>query len=171
MGKQFHFALLVLGEAHDQLYPGGSSLMDRGVYDAALSEAEYLARVGPRTRGPTVQCANGARRGIIFFAATKVRILPARHIEQPAVMPFSLARTMPAEILVAAARGPRRSSNANRLCCAIFGQIGRNSPAIRADFDPNGFRSSSPTTRATQSVSPMYRNASLVRADSSRRLR
>jgi hypothetical protein len=34
-----------------------------------------------------------------------------------------------------------------------FAQIGRNSPAIRADFDPNGFRSSSPTTPAMQSVS------------------
>ena len=34
-----------------------------------------------------------------------------------------------------------------------FGQIDGNSPAIRADFDPNGFSSSSPTTPATQSVS------------------
>jgi hypothetical protein len=32
----------------DYVYPGGSSLMDRGVYDAALLEAEYLARVAPR---------------------------------------------------------------------------------------------------------------------------
>ena len=39
-----------------------------------------------------------------------------------------------------------------------FAEIGRNSPAIRADFDPNGFPSSSPTTPATQSVSPMCRN-------------
>ena len=31
-----------------------------------------------------------------------------------------------------------------------FGQIDGNSPAIRADFDPNGFSSSSPTTPATQ---------------------
>jgi hypothetical protein len=31
----------------DYVYPGGSSLMDRGVYDAALLEAEYLARVAP----------------------------------------------------------------------------------------------------------------------------
>jgi hypothetical protein len=36
-----------------------------------------------------------------------------------------------------------------------FGQSGGNSPATPADFDPNGFRSSSPTTPATQSVSPM----------------
>ena len=33
----------------DYVYPGGSSLMDRGVYDAALLEAEYLARVAPQT--------------------------------------------------------------------------------------------------------------------------
>ena len=32
----------------DYVYPGGSSLMDRGVYDAALLEAEYLARVAPQ---------------------------------------------------------------------------------------------------------------------------
>jgi hypothetical protein len=31
-----------------------------------------------------------------------------------------------------------------------FGQIGSISPAKRADFDPNGFRSSSPTTPASQ---------------------
>ena len=31
----------------DYVYPGSSSLMDRGVYDAALLEAEYLARVAP----------------------------------------------------------------------------------------------------------------------------
>ena len=32
----------------DYVYPGGSSLMDRGVYDAALLEAEYLARTAPQ---------------------------------------------------------------------------------------------------------------------------
>lgn len=31
----------------DYVYPGGSSLMDRGVYDATLLEAEYLARAAP----------------------------------------------------------------------------------------------------------------------------
>jgi hypothetical protein len=31
----------------DYVYPGGSSLMDRGVYDAALLETEYLARTAP----------------------------------------------------------------------------------------------------------------------------
>lgn len=31
----------------DYVFPGGSSLMDRGVYDAALLESEYLARVAP----------------------------------------------------------------------------------------------------------------------------
>jgi hypothetical protein len=40
-----------LRETREQFfYPGGSSLMDRGVYDAALLEAEYLARVGPAHR-------------------------------------------------------------------------------------------------------------------------
>jgi hypothetical protein len=31
----------------DYIYPGGSSLLDRGVYDAATLEAEYLARAAP----------------------------------------------------------------------------------------------------------------------------
>jgi len=89
----------------------------------------------------TSRAQNGARRRIIFFAATKVRIISAKHIEQlrrHVVQPR--APTMPGEILAIAARWQRRSSNANRLCCAI------------SDFDPNGFRSSSPTTPATQSV-------------------
>jgi hypothetical protein len=43
----------------DYVYPGGSSLMDRGVYDAALLEAEYLAalhRRRSRRRSPTAIC-------------------------------------------------------------------------------------------------------------------
>lgn len=31
----------------DYVFPGGSTLLDRGVYDAALLEAEYLARAAP----------------------------------------------------------------------------------------------------------------------------
>jgi hypothetical protein len=102
----------------------------------------------------TSRAQSGAQRGIIFFAATEVRILPARHIEQPrrhAVHPC--APTMPGEILAAAARWQRRSSDANRLCCAVSAKSVQIPPAMPADFDPNGFRSSSPTTPATQSVS------------------
>ncbi len=36
----------------DYVYPGGSSLMDRGVYDVALLEAEYLARSLRLMRSP-----------------------------------------------------------------------------------------------------------------------
>ena len=39
----------------------------------------------------TSRAQSGAQRGIIFFAAAEVRILPARHIEQPAAMLFTLA--------------------------------------------------------------------------------
>jgi hypothetical protein len=46
----------------DYVYPGGSSLMDRGVYDAALLEAEYLARVAPHALSQKI--ADGYLRGM-----------------------------------------------------------------------------------------------------------
>lgn len=46
----------------DYVYPGGSSLLDRGVYDAALLEAEYLARTAPCAHAQKV--ADGYLRGV-----------------------------------------------------------------------------------------------------------
>jgi hypothetical protein len=46
----------------DYVYPGGSSLMDRGVYDAALLEAEYLARAAPQALSQRI--ADGYLRGM-----------------------------------------------------------------------------------------------------------
>ncbi len=46
----------------DYVYPGGSSLMDRGVYDAALLETEYLATVAPHTLAQKI--ADGYLRGL-----------------------------------------------------------------------------------------------------------
>jgi hypothetical protein len=46
----------------DYVYPGGSSLMDRGVYDAALLESEYLARVAPAALSQKI--ADGYLRGM-----------------------------------------------------------------------------------------------------------
>lgn len=46
----------------DYVFPGGSSLMDRGVYDAALLEAEYLARVAPDALSRKI--ADGYLRGM-----------------------------------------------------------------------------------------------------------
>ncbi|QQO34289.1 ThiF family adenylyltransferase [Bradyrhizobium diazoefficiens] len=46
----------------DYVYPGGSSLMDRGVYDAALLEAEYLARMAPHALARKI--ADGYLRGM-----------------------------------------------------------------------------------------------------------
>lgn len=46
----------------DYVYPGGSSLMDRGVYDAVLLEAEYLARVAPQALSRKI--ADGYLRGM-----------------------------------------------------------------------------------------------------------
>ncbi len=46
----------------DYVYPGGSSLMDRGVYDAALLETEYLARAAPHALAQKI--ADGYLRGV-----------------------------------------------------------------------------------------------------------
>jgi hypothetical protein len=46
----------------DYVYPGGSSLVDRGVYDAALLEAEYLARMAPHALARKI--ADGYLRGM-----------------------------------------------------------------------------------------------------------
>ena len=45
----------------DYVYPGGSSLMDRGVYDPALLETEYLAMVAPLALAQKI--AEGYLRG------------------------------------------------------------------------------------------------------------
>ena len=101
----------------------------------------------------TSRVQSDAGDGIIFLARCRVRIRPAGQIEPPrrhAVRP-SVPAT-PAEIPVAAAYPPPSSSNANSLCCAVSATSPELPAATRADFDPNGFRSSSPTTPATQSV-------------------
>jgi proteasome lid subunit RPN8/RPN11 len=46
----------------DYVYPGGSSLMNRGVYDAALLEAEYLAQAAPHALSQKI--ADGYLRGM-----------------------------------------------------------------------------------------------------------
>ncbi|UGA43031.1 ThiF family adenylyltransferase [Bradyrhizobium quebecense] len=46
----------------DYVYPGGSSLMDRGVYDAALLETEYLARSAPHALARKIE--DGYLRGM-----------------------------------------------------------------------------------------------------------
>jgi hypothetical protein len=57
----------------------------------------------------------------------------------------------PAEILAAAAYSLRRSSNAKSLCSVVAPNSSKILAATPADFDPDGFRSSSPTTPARQS--------------------
>src|SRR5262245_17195196 len=89
---------------------------------------------------------------IIFFAHSGVRVPPPRHIEQPGRDGApTLAPGMPAEILAPAAYSQRRSSHANSLCCAVSANSLKNLAVARGDFDPDGFRGSSPTTPATQS--------------------
>jgi len=46
----------------DYVYPGGSNLMDRGVYDATLLETEYLARAAPQALAQKI--ADGYLRGM-----------------------------------------------------------------------------------------------------------
>jgi hypothetical protein len=47
----------------DYVYPGGSSLMDRGVYDAALLGMEYLATAAPHALAQKI--ADGYLRGVV----------------------------------------------------------------------------------------------------------
>lgn len=46
----------------DYVYPGGSTLMDRGVYDSALLETEYLARVAPKALSRKIE--DGYLKGV-----------------------------------------------------------------------------------------------------------
>jgi hypothetical protein len=57
----------------------------------------------------------------------------------------------PAEILAAAAYSLRRSSNAKSLCSVVSPNSSKILAATPADFDPDGFLSSSPPTPARQS--------------------
>lgn len=56
----------------DYIFPSGSSLMDRGVYDAALLEAEYLARVAPDTHARRLK--EGYIRGVIDQAPSVISV-------------------------------------------------------------------------------------------------
>lgn len=87
----------------DYVFPGGSTLHDRGVYDSALLEAEYLARANPEAFQRKVQ--DGYLRGIgeqapgvisLNMQASSLcvleliaRLFPYRHFE-----PGSRARTV-----------------------------------------------------------------------------
>jgi hypothetical protein len=67
-------------------------------------------------------------------------------------MPFGLScEQPPAEILAAAAYSLRGSSNAKSLCSVVAPNSSKILAATPADFDPDGFLSSSPTTPARQS--------------------
>jgi hypothetical protein len=75
----------------DYVFPSGSSLMDRGVYDSALLEAEYLARVAPDTHAQRIK--EGYIRGVIDKApsviSVNMRAASARVIEAIArLFPF-----------------------------------------------------------------------------------
>jgi hypothetical protein len=79
----------------DYVFPGGSTLLDRGVYDAKLLEAEYLARVAPQALSQRVtegylQGTGEEAPGVITLnmrAASAcvmefiARLFPFRHIE------------------------------------------------------------------------------------------
>jgi hypothetical protein len=56
----------------DYIFPSGSSLLDRGVYDAALLEAEYLARVAPDTHARRIK--EGYIRGVIDEAPSVISV-------------------------------------------------------------------------------------------------
>ncbi len=74
----------------DYVWPGGSSLLDRGVYDAALLEAEYLARVAPQALSRKV--ADGYLRGI---AEEAPGVIPLNMRAASACVMELLARVFP----------------------------------------------------------------------------
>jgi hypothetical protein len=56
----------------DYVYPGGSSLLDRGVYDAAMLEAEYLANAAPDSHRQKI--ADGYLRGVVEQAPAVITL-------------------------------------------------------------------------------------------------
>jgi hypothetical protein len=56
----------------DYIFPSGTSLLDRGVYDAALLEAEYLARVAPDTHARRIK--EGYIRGMVEEAPSVISV-------------------------------------------------------------------------------------------------
>jgi hypothetical protein len=74
----------------DYVFPGGSTLLDRGVYDAAMLEAEYLARTAPDAFHQKL--ADGYLRGIAEQAPAVITL--NMRAASDAVMEF-IARAFP----------------------------------------------------------------------------
>jgi hypothetical protein len=133
---------LARGHAETPLQRGGATTR-RHHPNPAEAQGRWRGRGASRSGSGHHACSvratsraqNDARRGIIFFAATEVRILPARHVEQPCCHSASTyVRATPGE-------NPCRSctlvtSQLEREPSLLrhFGQIGGNSPRNTGGF-------------------------------------
>src|SRR5713101_5850117 len=89
---------------------------------------------------------------IFFFTHAAVRVPPAYQVRLRTELPApTSARASPAEILARAAYSQRRSSNANSLRGAVPAKSPKVMAPIQMDSVPDGFRSSSLITPASQS--------------------
>jgi hypothetical protein len=108
-----------------------------------------------------VEPQNDARRGIIFFAATEVRILPARHVEQA---PLSFCVNL---------RARNTRPNPCRSCTLVTPQLERE-PSLLRHFGQSGGnpaqhrRTSIPTDSAVRVRPPQPCSRSRGRAESVR---
>ncbi len=105
----------------DYVFPSGSSLMDRGVYDGALLQAEYLAKAAPDAHARHV--AEGYIRGVAE--------------EAPAVIAVNM-RAASAAVLEAIARifPFREQPNSERVRSLFLLAEGEEEMSAEAEFRP-----------------------------------
>jgi hypothetical protein len=96
-----------------------------------------------------VECKTNGLGQIILFADSRVRVRPARHIEQirrHTVRHFARAKQQKS------LPQPHVRNAAAQMPTAVSAKSPELPAATRADFDPNGFGSSSPTTRSRAGI-------------------
>ena len=121
-----------------------------------LNRSESRRVASQRSRRVTSQqcgaCAPLGASGGFDSAMRRFESCRPRHIERPVRHPARSSAPGPSvEILAVAGYSPRRISNANSLCCAFSANSANIPAAARADFYPDGFRSSRLICPASQS--------------------
>jgi hypothetical protein len=138
-----------LGHAETPLRGGGATTRCHHPNPAEAPRALAGQRSEPVRLGPplaldlSLERSMHAQRGIIFFAATEVRILPASHIEHPRRHAFHPCLPQcHTKILATAARWQCRSSDANcdagfALPCGLIMSVSRarGTPALCRAID------------------------------------
>jgi hypothetical protein len=107
----------------DYVFPGGSTLLDRGVYDSAMLEAEYLARTAPDAHRQKL--ADGYLRGVEEQAPAVITL--NMRAASDAVMEF-IARAFPF----------RHAPNSSRARTLFMLADGDADMLAESDFLPTG---------------------------------